>query len=215
MISDDFAFYSRLSFLKKELYRLWVCRRKGAFQLNADFFRGSKDPRESNAYGETPLRVMDIIARITGLHSGDVFYDLGSSTGRTSFFLNEFYGCNVIGIELNSELFNNAKKVLNKFPNPRVTFREANYFEIDYSEATVVYLFSTCVTDIGMLDFAKALATARKGTKIITVSKSLMNLQCNPDSDEANAKISQFKLLAEKLLPYIFGYITVYFHEKI
>lgn len=123
---------------------------------------------ESNlyAYGETPLTTMALIARNCQITEGDFVIELGCGRGRACFWLNSFIGCKVKGIDYIPDFIRKAKEV-----GPSgATFECADFMQADLSEASVIYLYGTCLED----ETIKALCKKfHKGTKIITVSYPL------------------------------------------
>ncbi len=71
----------------------------------------------------------------------DVFYDLGCGDGRVVFYVADRYQNKAIGVERNPLLYlaAQAKKVLTK--RERVEFIRQNIFDVNLSNATIIYLF--------------------------------------------------------------------------
>ena len=204
IIRDSLRFYRKFSFLKKDLYRAWLYLNRNSFTVSNEY-DWKEEAYGLDIYGETPLSTLNTIAYVIQLSAQDTVYDLGSSSGRTSLFLNEFYGCKVVGVELNPEFHKKACHVLEKYPSPGVAFQNANFFDIDYSHADVIYWYSTGLQDTGIQHFLRALKSARKGTKIITVSVRLDTL----DTENTLKMIQSIKGY------YYWGKATVYIHEKL
>jgi len=98
--------------------------------------------------------------------SKDVFYDLGSGDGRLPFYIANKYQIKSVGIELNPLLyfFCQLKKRLTQ--NKQVIFWRRNFFDLDLSEATVIYLF--LFPEVVEKLYPKFLAECRRGTVIIS-----------------------------------------------
>ena len=120
-------------------------------------------------YGETPLSMMDTIAKKAGITASDVVYELGCGRGRACFWLASFIGCKVVGIEYVPKLVEKAKKI----HCPLVTFLCEDYLEADLSEATVIYLYGTLLSDATVRKIAEKFRGLKKGTKIVTISYPL------------------------------------------
>ncbi len=64
---------------------------------------------------ETPLTSLEVIARECQLSVRDVVFELGCGRGRTCFWLNQFIGCAVIGIDYVPAFIEKALKVKRRF----------------------------------------------------------------------------------------------------
>jgi SAM-dependent methyltransferase len=103
------------------------------------------------------------------LSSSDVVYDLGSGDGRLLFAALENGAETCVGIDIDPERVNEAKKAArSKGLDGKVTFIEADVLETDLSSATVIlcYLYSTASAALRS-KFEKEL---KPGTKIIMES---------------------------------------------
>lgn len=94
----------------------------------------------------TPEPVVEAMLELADIGEDDVLYDLGSGDGRIPITAAKNYGIRTVGIDIDpkrvSEARSNARKA---GVDHLVTFRQADLFESDISEATVVtlYLLST------------------------------------------------------------------------
>lgn len=109
-------------------------------------FSGGPDREPDVLYVPTPDRVVSAMLELADLQKGDVLYDLGSGDGRIPIMAAQTYGIHAVGIEIDPRLVAQARR------NARaagvehlVTFEQADLFETDISEASVVtlYLLST------------------------------------------------------------------------
>ena len=151
------------------------------YEISKNFLR-KRGEMDIHQYGETPLLTMDLIARNANLSSKDHLYELGSGRGRTSFFLNYFYGCKVTGIEWIERFVEKGNKIAKKHCL-EVVFQKANFLHSDLSLATVIYLYGTMLPDSIIFQLCKKI---RKGTKVISVSYPLS------DYDSKFEVIAQF-----------------------
>jgi SAM-dependent methyltransferase len=93
-------------------------------------------------YVPTPQETVDAMLKLAEVKAGDVVYDLGSGDGRIPITAAKTYGVKSVGIDIDPERIaeanQNAKAagVTNK-----VTFRQADLFASDISEASVVTLY--------------------------------------------------------------------------
>lgn len=131
-------------------------------------------------YGETPLPAIDQIATECGITAQDTVYELGSGRGRVCFWLNHFKGCKVVGIEYIPEFVRVANGVKHKYKLDKVTFIEGDFLKTDFKEATVIYLYGTCLEDKQIEQLIEKLSKLPSGTKIITVSYPLSDYTKKP-----------------------------------
>ncbi|MBS0656548.1 MAG: class I SAM-dependent methyltransferase, partial [Verrucomicrobia bacterium] len=125
-------------------------------------------------YGETPLSVMHKIARKAGITAKDVVFELGCGRGRTCFWLASWIGCKTVGIEFVPTFIQKAAKVRAMFKTPNVEFRQEDMFTTSLAGASVIYLYGTCLTDEEVLKLIERCKELPAGTKIITISYSLL-----------------------------------------
>lgn len=118
-------------------------------------------------YGETPLPVFAQIAEKCRIQPCDVVFEVGCGRGRGAMFLSQIYGCKVIGIDRVPIFINKANEIL------PAAFLCEDMFAADYSEATVIYLYGTCLADEQVLSLVARFERLGPGTKIITVSYPL------------------------------------------
>lgn len=93
-------------------------------------------------YVPTSDTVVDAMLKLAKVKAGDVVYDLGSGDGRIVIAAAKNYGARGVGIDIDPERISesnlNAKKA---GVTKKVKFIEADLFESDFSEATVVTLY--------------------------------------------------------------------------
>ena len=93
-------------------------------------------------YVPTPQEVVDAMLEIAEVKSTDVVYDLGSGDGRIPITAAKKYGARAVGIDINPERIKEANANLAKAGvGDKVRFLNADLFETDISEATVVTLY--------------------------------------------------------------------------
>lgn len=123
-----------------------------------------------------PTRSDDLsrVIDLAGLKAGDVFYDLGSGTGKVVFEAAKKDGVIAKGIELYVplHLFAMVKKWLIQSP---AQFFCKNLFRQDISDASVIYLFGTPKTLQGRLK-EKIWHECKPGTKILSYAFSFEDL---------------------------------------
>lgn len=167
-----FRFYPDGAFAKVDLYLLMSYFFNNPFRISKRFLLERKDPN-IYAYGETPLSSLDEIVRECGISAKDTVYELGCGRGRTCFWLNAFIGCKTVGIEYIPEFVQKAQNIKNKFHLKNIEFHCEDMGDADFSDATVIYLYGTCLEDDFIRKLERKFAKLPAGTKIITVSYSL------------------------------------------
>jgi SAM-dependent methyltransferase len=146
--------------------------------LNSPFkiskrFLLKKGESDIYTFGETPLTTLQHIAREASIESGDVLYDLGCGTGRTSFWFHFFAGCKVIGIEYVPTFVKCAERVRKWREIDRVEFILEDMLKINFANATVVYLYGSCFEEPFLESLIQRLKGLKAGSKIVTVSYPL------------------------------------------
>lgn len=93
-------------------------------------------------YVPTPQEVVDAMLELAEVKSTDVIYDLGSGDGRIPITAAKKYGARAVGIDINPERIKEANANLAKAGvGDKVRFLNADLFETNISEATVVTLY--------------------------------------------------------------------------
>ncbi len=188
MLLSFFIFFKVKWFLFKE--KREVCRRYPAFlpfesALNEAYrshnpfhickeFLKQNGEKLPDAYGETPLPVFAKIAQECGLNSEDVFFDLGCGRGRGAMFLSHLIGCPVVGIDWTPFFIQTAQKIIaSTYPRLSANFCCSDMLTADLSEATVIFLYGTCLSDETICLLASRFEKLALGIKVITVSYPL------------------------------------------
>lgn len=93
-------------------------------------------------YVPTPFQVVDAMLDLAEVKPGDVLYDLGSGDGRIPITAAKRYGIRAVGIDINPDRIAEANANAKEADLTRqVTFRDADLFQTDFSEASVVTLY--------------------------------------------------------------------------
>ena len=149
--------------------------------------RIGRDADPALTYGEcTPEGVGAILAAVSP-QPGEVFYDLGSGTGKMliyAAFLHPF--SKVVGIELLPELNEVAMEVGARYTREiqpqfkderrmtKVEYRLGDIFDADLSDADIVVSHCcTCFDDTLMQRLSDALERCKSGTRIVTITRGL------------------------------------------
>lgn len=194
-----FRYYGSFSFLKTDLALRLMYLFNNPFKISKRFLQ-KKGENEIYAYGETPLTSLDVIVKECELNNKDCVFELGCGRGRTGFWLHSFVGCSVVGIEYVPEFVERANAVKKFFKIPNIEFRLADMATADFEGGTVFYLYGSCLEDKTIKALASKMAKMPSGTKIITVSYSLL------EYDENNA----FEVMKRFTVPYTWGEADVF-----
>ena len=194
-------YYGSLSFLKTDFSLILMYLFHNPFTISKRFLQNAGEPN-IYAYGETPLTSLEIIAKETQIGTSDCVYELGCGRGRSCFWLNSFTGCSVVGIEHIPEFVERANLIRNKLGIENVTFINEDICNVDYSPATVCYLYGSCLDDVTINKLVEKFSHLAPGTKIITVSFSL--------ADYTDAK--WFEIMKRFTVQYTWGIADVYLH---
>src|SRR5690606_741925 len=93
-------------------------------------------------YVPTPAMIVDEMLEMAQVDGDDVLYDLGSGDGRIPISAAQRFGTRGVGIDLNPERVKEAnEKAKQANVTDKVSFFEADLFEVDFSDATVITLY--------------------------------------------------------------------------
>ncbi len=163
------CFYHNVKFRIRDYTLKRAYRFDSPYQMNKAFLR-TKGIQEVDTYGETPLTTLYAIAKKCGITSQDHYIELGCGRGRGTFFLNDYFGCQTTGIEWNPQFVAKAEQVAAAYPGKAPKFLCEDMLGADLSEATVIYLFGTCLSDPIIEKLTALFTLLPRSTKIITVS---------------------------------------------
>jgi SAM-dependent methyltransferase len=163
-----------------------------------------KGEQEIYTYGETPLTTLELIVRNCEIRAQDSVFELGCGRGRTCFWLNQFVGCTVVGIDYIPTFIAKANKIKDRFGIQNISFRLEDLFQADLKGATVIYLYGTCFSAAYIDLLIDRLSALPKGTKIITVSYALTEFQ--PESP--------FRVIKQFSASFTWGETDVYLQVK-
>ena len=131
--------------------------------------QAAKPLREPDViYVPTPPEVVDAMLKVAKVGKGDVLYDLGSGDGRIPITAAQKYGiARGTGIDINPERIAEAEANLKKAGvSDRVRFLNADLFESNISDATVVTLYLLPALNVKLLP--KLLGDLKPGTRIVS-----------------------------------------------
>jgi precorrin-6B methylase 2 len=116
----------------------------------------------------TPQDVVDAMLEVGKVRKGDVLYDLGSGDGRIPITAAQKYDiARGVGIDINPERVREANENrLKAGVADRVSFLNADLFEADLSDATVITLYLLPALNLKLLP--KLLKEVKPGTRIVS-----------------------------------------------
>ena len=140
-----------------------------SFLLPLALCAGAQEARVPDVgFVPTPHRVVDAMLKVARVGKGDVLYDLGSGDGRIPIAAARKYGiARGIGIEINPERIKEANENrIRAGVGERVSFVNADLFEADLSDATVITLYLLPKLNLKLLP--KLLKETKPGTRIVS-----------------------------------------------
>jgi SAM-dependent methyltransferase len=137
------------------------------------YLRNAADDEVQKIYGETFFTTLEKIADAVGLSESDVIYDLGCGRGRSVFWFHALRGCRAIGVDINPYFVIQARRIQRKADIEGVDFFLANVLDIDYDDATVIYLYGTAFSDAAIVKLVRRFASLATGTRVVSVSYPL------------------------------------------
>lgn len=118
-------------------------------------------------YVPTPQHVVDEMLKLAEVKEGDVLYDLGSGDGRIPVTAAKEYGIRAVGIDIDPKRIAEARENARAAGvEDKVTFRNADLFASDISEASVVTLY--LLESLNEKLRPKLLAELKPGTRIVS-----------------------------------------------
>jgi precorrin-6B methylase 2 len=118
-------------------------------------------------YVPTPQDVVDAMLKVGKVGKGDVLYDLGSGDGRIPITAAQKHDiARGVGIDINPERIKEANENLAKAGVKQVNFMNADLFETNLGDATVITLYLLPALNLKLLP--KLLTETKPGTRIVS-----------------------------------------------
>jgi precorrin-6B methylase 2 len=118
-------------------------------------------------YVPTPPEVVEAMLELGKVGKNDTLYDLGSGDGRIPIAAAKKFGIKAVGIDIDPERIAEANANAHREGvADRVTFRNADLFTSDFSEATVVTLY--LLDSLNEKLRPKLLRDLKPGTRIVS-----------------------------------------------
>lgn len=130
----------------------------------------------------TPQDVVDRMLELAGVDGNDLVYDLGAGDGRIIITAATRYGARGVGIDIDPERIADARENAEAAGvQGQVEFRQADLFETDLSEATVVTLY--LLNSLNRRLRPKLLSELEPGTPVVSHAFDMGEWQ--PDHTES------------------------------
>jgi len=115
----------------------------------------------------TPQPIIERMLQLAGVTANDTVYDLGSGDGRIVVVAAQKYGARGVGVEIDPALVGISRQVARDAGlESQVRFVEADLFNVDLAEATVVTLFLSHSTNRRLE--AKLKRELRDGARVVS-----------------------------------------------
>jgi len=160
-------------------------------------------------YGEVTYRGFLRILALVKPNKNEVFYDLGSGTGKAvllAAMLTDF--SKVVGVELLKDLYDTSLQIANDYKKfigqdniSPVNFIHGDFKETDFSDADVIFMNATCWKYDFDLLFLRKLEQLKKGTRIIMSSMCL--------------ELQNYTIKSIGHIDFSWGKEEVFIHEKL
>lgn len=112
---------------------------------------------------------VEAILRNAAVNKEDIVYDLGSGDGRIPITAALIFGSRAVGIEIDKiRYFISLYKCFLLRLSDKVTFLNKNIFDVDLSQATVVFMFLLPETNVALIE--KLHKELKNGTIIISAA---------------------------------------------
>lgn len=118
-------------------------------------------------YVPTPYKVVEAMLEVARVAGTDVVYDLGAGDGRIVIAAARDYGATGVGVEIDPKYVEMAR--LNAKADgvaDKVSFVQADLFEIDFSDATVVALYLSEPLNLRLLPILRE--QLKPGSRIVS-----------------------------------------------
>jgi hypothetical protein len=136
-------------------------------------FLQKKKVANIHAYGETPLATLEKMAKAFAIQPSDRWLELGSGRGRGCFWMSQFWGCEVRGVDFVPTFISRASWLSKTFSLRSVDFQQKEMMETDFSWPTVVFLYSTCMSDEEINALLVPMRSLPMGARVITISEPI------------------------------------------
>ncbi len=174
-----------------------------ALGLASCFFNAYRVCRKQGTiYGETPIESLRRIGEYCSLTANDCWLELGSGRGKGAFWIAHFVGCRTIGVEKVPIFFWIANGIRTILGIRRLSFVHADMADADFSKASCVYLYSTCMEDAELVSLCEKMKALPPHAKVVTISAPL------PENES-------FHVLGSFPISFPWGETEAYLNERV
>ena len=170
-----FRYYRSIPFAKVDIALLFSYMMNNPYRICRKF-QTKKGEVEVYTYGETPLTTLENIVKECEITPNDVVYELGCGRGRTCFWLSQFFGCTVIGIDYVPLFIEKAKRLKQQLNLQHVFFRLEDIMVADLKGASVIYIYGIFFTPEQIAILIERMSKLSTNVKIITISYALTDI---------------------------------------
>lgn len=126
-------------------------------------------------YVPTPQPVVDRMLELAQLKPGDILYDLGCGDGRFVITAAQRYGVRAVGVDINPLRVADSKRNAKRAGVEHlVTIRQADIFELDFRDATVVTLYLLPELNVRLMP---KLAQLKPGARVLSFEFDMRGAQ--------------------------------------
>ena len=162
-------------------------------------------------YGETPITELAKLSELLSLTTADHIIELGCGRGRTAFWLHFFVGCEITAVDIVTVFIRRASRIARWCRCTRLHFIHQEMLLVDFSTATVVYLYGTALDDDYVTKLSQALLQCQPSTRIVTTSYSLNDYL---PTELTNVEQPPFVIETTCTAKFSWGTADVYIHRR-
>jgi SAM-dependent methyltransferase len=152
-------------------------------------------------YGESTWKGLIDIIEAAEIKPDDLFYDLGSGSGKIIFLVNKKFGIKGVGIEFIEYFTKMSNIIKKKLDLERIKFINSDFFKEDFSKGTIFYMTATCFNDQIMERMSEKFKKLKEGSRIITITRPL--------------KGEHLELYKKKIVEFGWSKDHVFFYRKV
>ncbi len=195
-------YYKNFKFAVLDIFQKLIYAFINPYRVSKKFLI-KKGFQDVHMYGETPIKAFSELLQEFGLNKRDNFFEMGCGRGRLCCFVSSLYKCSVVGIEQIATFVRILRFLQKIFRLKNFEVVNKDMFDVDYSRASFIYLYGTCLKEDEIYRLVEKFKSLNKGTKVLTISISLKNYD------------KSFHLSKKHQLNLPWGKATAYFHVKL
>ena len=132
-------------------------------------------------YGEVVFDTFVDLLKKAGINENDIFYDLGSGLGKPCLIASLVFDVKkAVGIELLPALYQLSTEIAQKASQlvpdlKNLIFLNQDMLEADFSDGTLVFCNSTCLSEESLAKLEKKFEKLQSGSRVILITKKIEN----------------------------------------